>query len=346
MQDGEFERVGGTKTMKVDVRLITATNRDLERAVKRGALPRGSLLSSQRRPNRGAAAAKASAGHPALARHFAEIYASKMGKHIGTVERGRCSSTCTPMPGPGTCASCRTSSSGRSSSRRRDASSSATSRDPGASAWPRRSGINSTTGVAGLTLGGGFGWLSRKHGLTIDNLDSADVVTADGRADARQRHREPRPVLGASAAAAATSAWSRRSSSGCIPSGPTCLARAHRLSARRRRRRCCADYREFVAKAPDELTVWVRAAQGAAAAVPAGGGGTARRSWCFALFYAGDPRRGRAAHRAAAQLGKPIGDARRADARSPAGRPRSTRCSRRARATTGSRTTSTSSPMG
>jgi len=41
-------------------------------------------------------------------------------------------------------------------------------------------GINSTTGIAGLTLGGGFGWLSRKHGLTIDSLLSADVVTASG----------------------------------------------------------------------------------------------------------------------------------------------------------------------
>ncbi|VVB52942.1 FAD binding domain protein [uncultured archaeon] len=42
-------------------------------------------------------------------------------------------------------------------------------------------GIQSTTGIAGFTVGGGFGYLSRKYGMTVDNLLSADVVTADGR---------------------------------------------------------------------------------------------------------------------------------------------------------------------
>jgi FAD/FMN-containing dehydrogenase len=42
------------------------------------------------------------------------------------------------------------------------------------------SGINSTTGIAGLTLGGGFGWLTRKHGMTVDSLVSAEMTTAGG----------------------------------------------------------------------------------------------------------------------------------------------------------------------
>lgn len=53
-------------------------------------------------------------------------------------------------------------------------------------------GVVSETGIAGLTLHGGFGWLSRRFGMTVDNLRAVDIVTADGklrRADA-ERHRD------------------------------------------------------------------------------------------------------------------------------------------------------------
>ena len=57
-------------------------------------------------------------------------------------------------------------------------------------------GVVSKTGVAGLTLGGGVGWLVRKHGLSCDNVISFELVTAQRAPADGQRGRTPRPLLG------------------------------------------------------------------------------------------------------------------------------------------------------
>ena len=59
----EIERVGGAKPIRVDVRIVSATNRDLDAGRGRGVFPRGSALPAERDPHRGAAAARASGRH-------------------------------------------------------------------------------------------------------------------------------------------------------------------------------------------------------------------------------------------------------------------------------------------
>jgi len=76
-------------------------------------------------------------------------------------------------------------------------------------------GVHLSTGVAGLTLGGGIGYLTRRFGLTIDNLLSVDMVLADG-SFVTATAKECRFVLGR-AGRCGTSAWSRHSNFG--PSG-------------------------------------------------------------------------------------------------------------------------------
>ena len=117
-------------------------------------------------------------------------------------------------------------------------------------------GIVSHTGVAGLTLGGGVGWLMRKHGLTVDNLLAVNVVTADGR------------LLRASEDEHADLFWALRGGGGnfgVVTSfefrlhsvGPTVLAGPILWDASDAGE-VLRFYRDFIREAPDELGTVVR----------------------------------------------------------------------------------------
>ena len=115
-------------------------------------------------------------------------------------------------------------------------------------------GINSTTGLAGLTLGGGFGWLSRKYGMTVDNLESAEVVTADGAV--LQTSPKQHPDL----------FWALRGGGGNFgvvtrfefrlhPVGPDVLS-GLLVYPLAEAKSVLQKYRQFIDQAPEELTVW------------------------------------------------------------------------------------------
>jgi formate hydrogenlyase transcriptional activator len=85
LQDGEFERVGGTQTLKVDVRLVAATNRDLMQAVEDGRFRADLFYRLNVFPIAIPPLRERLEDVPRLTRHFAMMYASKMGKQITTI---------------------------------------------------------------------------------------------------------------------------------------------------------------------------------------------------------------------------------------------------------------------
>lgn len=165
-------------------------------------------------------------------------------------------------------------------------------------------GINSTTGIAGLTLGGGFGWLSRKHGLTIDSLESAEVVTADGQ------------VIRASASEHPDLFWAMRGGGGNFgvvtrfeyrlhPVGPNLLSGlvvypfADAKSVLQK-------YRAFAVAAPDDLTVWVVMRKAPPLPfLPAEVHG--QEVVVIPFLYAGDPAQGEALVAPISRFGTPVG---------------------------------------
>jgi FAD/FMN-containing dehydrogenase len=166
-------------------------------------------------------------------------------------------------------------------------------------------GINSTTGIAGLTLGGGFGWTARKFGLTIDNLLSVDVVTAD--AELVRASLTENPDL----------FWALRGGGGNFgvvtafefqlhAAGPQVLAGlvVHSFAEAATVLR---EYRAALESAPDELTCWAVMRQAPPLPfLPAEWHG--KEILALAMCYCGDIKEGEVAAARLRGIGQPIAD--------------------------------------
>jgi transcriptional regulator with GAF, ATPase, and Fis domain len=100
LQEGEFERVGGTRTIKVNVRVIAATNRDLERAVEEGRFRSDLYYRLKVFPIHVPALRERKEDIPLLVNYFAPKYGSRMGKRLESVPQGTLDSLINyPWPG-------------------------------------------------------------------------------------------------------------------------------------------------------------------------------------------------------------------------------------------------------
>jgi len=166
-------------------------------------------------------------------------------------------------------------------------------------------GINSTTGVAGLTLGGGFGWLSRKYGMTVDNLESAEVVTAKG------------DVVRASASENPDLFWALRGGSGNFGIVTRFEYRLHAVGPDllsglivypfAQAKSVLQQYRQFIANAPNELSVWTVLRKAPPLPfLPAEVHG--KEVVVLAILYAGDPANGEKLIAPLRTFGTPVGE--------------------------------------
>ncbi|WP_248447574.1 FAD-binding oxidoreductase [Sinorhizobium meliloti] len=166
-------------------------------------------------------------------------------------------------------------------------------------------GINSTTGIAGLTLGGGFGWITRKFGLTIDNLLSADVVTANGEL-VRASPTEHRDLF-----------WAIRGGGGNFGVVTAFEFRLHELGPEvlsglvihpfAEAESVLQQYRQALENAPDELTCWVVMRQAPPLPfLPAEWHG--KEVVVLAMCYCGDLEAGEKAMAGLRAIGNPIAD--------------------------------------